>query len=269
MITENKNNRVNVICILWGDKYGAQDVNCLYSMIKRNTSYEINFILFTDEIIPSLADEITVVEAPHLNTDVNHSKYAYRKEAALCDDNLANLTSERVFFFDLDVVIVGNLDHLFAYPKNDEFYIINDWNTLGNHVGQASCYSYVVGTLGKIKLYFEANAQSVINEYGSASQEYLSAMILKIGRKINFWPEEWCKSFKFHCLPTPLMRYFIQPKKPPHGSILIAFHGCPDIKNALLGNWADPGFGNWSDRTWKKLYKSCRPTKWIKEYWYY
>ena len=34
---------------------------------------------------------------------------------------LEGLNGERVFFFDLDVLITGNLDELFSYPKDDGF----------------------------------------------------------------------------------------------------------------------------------------------------
>ena len=77
---------------------------------------------------------------------------------------------------------------MFAYPKSCEFYIINDWNTEGNHVGQASCYSFVVGTLGFIKEAFELNYTEVVETYGTASQEYLSAMVIDQYGKLNFWP---------------------------------------------------------------------------------
>ena len=59
-----------------------------------------------------------------------------RKEVG-CDNSLANLYDQRVLF-DLDVF--GNLNEMFAYPKSREFYIINDWNTEGNHVLQAAIH---------------------------------------------------------------------------------------------------------------------------------
>ena len=40
---------VNVICIKWGTVYDPEYVNKLYSMIKRNTSYSINFYCFTED----------------------------------------------------------------------------------------------------------------------------------------------------------------------------------------------------------------------------
>ena len=237
-------------------------------MIERNTSYSLDLHLFSDEKLPTLSQKITKHPTPKLHTDADHKKYAYRKEAALCDDNLGNLRGHRVFFFDLDVLITGNLDELFNYPKNDEFYIIKDWNTTNGKVGQASCYSFVIGTLGFVKKNFEENAISVMEKYGSASQEYLSAMVTEKFGKLNFWPDSWFKSFRFHCLPIGPLRHFKQPNPPPQGAKVIAFHGFPDIESARIGRWFPRGIGSKSDRSWKKLYKACKPTKWIDSYWH-
>ncbi len=254
---------INVICILWGDKYTQTDVNRLHSMILRNTSYPVRFHLFTDELLPGINSRIIRHSEPGLDAGVDHSRYSYRKEAALCDENLGGLAGQRVFFFDLDVVVMDGLDELFAYPEGDRFYIINDWNTRGCHVGQATCYSFVVGTLGEIKRYFEQHAKAIMAKHGTASQEYLSEMVIRKYGKLEFWPEAWFKSFRFHCLPWGFLRHFMAPAKPPAGTKVLAFHGHPDIQDALAGRWSPPDIRK-AARGWKKIYK---PTSWIAEYW--
>jgi hypothetical protein len=258
---------VNIITILWGDAYTEEDVNILYAMIKRNTHYSLAFHLFSNEPLPNLNKEIIRHAEKPLDVAPEHNRYAYRKEAGLCDDNLGGLAGERVFFFDLDVLIVDNLDDLFSYPQGDKFYIINDWNTRGDHVGQATCYSFVVGTLGFVRETFEANPGPIIAQYGTASQEYLSAMVIKQFGRLNFWPEAWFRSFRFHCLPAFYLRYVKTPSKPPPGTKVLAFHGHPDIHDALAGRWSPPNVKK-AARGWKKLYKACRPTPWIREYWH-
>ena len=146
---------IHVICIQWGTAYQAEDINKLRSMVVRNTSLPIRFHVFSNEPPEGLDDTIEVHPEPGLEVASANNRYNFRKEAGLCDDNLGGLKGQRVFFFDLDVLITSNLDELFQYPEGDQFYIINDWNTKGDHVGQASCYSFVVGTLGFIKKAFE------------------------------------------------------------------------------------------------------------------
>lgn len=253
----------NVICIKWGRHYyTADDVNRLYAMVRRNISrHDLRFFCFT-EIAEGLDDGVLVRPLPVLHVAKEDNRYAYRKEAGLCDDNLGDLAGQRVLFFDLDVVITGSLDEMIEFPKGDEFVIINDWNTRGNHVGQASCYSWVVGTLGFIKAYFEAHPVEVVKQFYTASQEYLSWKVIEQFGKLNFWPEPWCRSFKVHALPPWYLRRFVEPKL-PEGTKVLAFHGRPKIEDALAGRWAPPG----AESLVKRLfYKTIKPSPWLKPY---
>ncbi|HFQ61299.1 MAG TPA: hypothetical protein ENK39_03240 [Epsilonproteobacteria bacterium] len=257
---------INVICIKWGHSYDAEYVNKLQNMIVRNTSYTIDFYCFTDDAT-GFNKDIIVKPLPILETKKEYqTKHSYRKEAALCDDNLGGLQDKRVFFFDLDVVIISSLDALFAYPQNDQFYIIKDWNSKGNTIGQASCYSWKVGTLGYIKKYFEENPKKVIDKFFTASQEYLSSKIIEKQGTLNFWPDNWFCSFRFHCMHKigPL-RHFLSPQIPTNrpGLKVIVFHGVPNPREAIQGVW---NLGK--KQQWKKLYKVCKPTQWIEKYWY-
>lgn len=257
--------KFNVICIKWGNAYSAEYVNKLYLMINRNTSYNIDFYCFTENS-DGLDENIIVKPLPVLNTiEEYQTKHVYRKEVGLCDDKLGDLTNQRVFFFDLDIVVISNLDEFFDYPKDDKFYIINDWNTKGNHIGQASCYSWVVSTLGFIKEEYEENPKSVVDKFFTASQAYLSSKVIEKYGKLSFWPEKWFSSFRYHSIPIIPLRYFITPSIPKwDGLKVVVFHGTPNPKEAIKGIWPLKG-GN---KNWKKIYKVCKPTKWIEKYWY-
>jgi hypothetical protein len=259
------NSVINVICIKWGNVYNAEDVNKLHHMIKKNTNLKVDFYCFTENAT-DLDKDIIVKPLPVLNTiEEYQNKYAYKKEAGLCDDNLGGLNGQRVFFFDLDVLIVSNLDDLYLYPKENNFYIINDWNSKGNNIGQATCYSWVVGELGYIKEYYEKNPKEVVDKFYNASQEYLSLKVIEKYGKLNFWPEKWFCSFRFHCMPKfgPL-RHFIAPSLPKNMPELklINFHGYPKPKEAVEGIWKIK-----NGQIWKKIYKVCKPTPWITKYW--
>jgi len=257
--------KINVICIKWGTVYEPEYVNKLYSMIKRNSSFGVDFYCFTENS-DGLDKEIIIKPLPVLNTIKEYqTKYAYRKEAGLCDDDLGGLQGQRVFFFDLDIVVVSNLDELFSYPKDDKFYIINDSNSRGNHIGQATCYSWKVGTLGYIKDYYEKHPKEIVDKFFTASQEYLSMKVIEKFGKLNFWPDNWFCSFRFHCMTKfGPSRHFITPSLPKNRPDLkiINFHGYPKPKEAIEGIWKIK-----NNQKWKKLYKVCKPTKWIEDYW--
>lgn len=262
-------NKINVICIKWGNVYSSDDVNKLYRAVKRNTTLDVDFYCFTENS-KQLEKDIIVKPLPSLNVAKKYQRSQYLKEAALCDDNLGgeDLNGKRVFFFDIDTLIVGNLDELFLMPQNDEFYIIKDWKHPQGNVGQASCYSFVIGTLGFIKKYFEENADEVWGKYYTASQEYLSAKIIEKYGHLNFWPENWSRSFRFHCMPNPLLRHFVTPKMPKvDGLKMIIFHGVTGIPEAVKGVWCSDVNHPKYPRGYKKLYKHVLPTTWINDYW--
>lgn len=257
---------INVICIHWGELYGVEYVNRLYRMISRNTSFAIRFHVFSNETLPGLAPKILHLPEPGIKIPKPYENYNYRRSAGFCDDDLGGLRGQRVFSFDLDMLVMGNLDDLFTYPKDDRFYIINDWNTKGDHVGQGSCYSFVVGTIGSIKEDFEAKAQEYIDQYGTATQQYLSAKVIEKQGKLDFWPEEWFQSFKYHCLPHPLLRLITTPRLPKPATKMLAFHGNPNLEDAIIGRWSPPDAKK-AAKGLKRLYKHCRPTPWIHDYW--
>ena len=251
----------NVICIKWGKAYGAEDVNKLYGMVSRNMKkHVLHFYCFTDDG-HNLHKGIIVKPLPKINCAQEDIKYVYQKEVGLCDDNLGGLNGQRVLFFDLDVVITGSLDEFVSFPKKDEFIIINDWNTRGNAIGQATCYSWKVGTLGFIKKYFEDNVKEVLKKFHTASQAYLSSKVIEKWGELKFWPEGWCRSFKFHALPHWYLRPFFAPQL-PKGTKVLAFHGHPKIEEAIKGVWSIDGVP-----LFKRLYKTICPSPWLKEYW--
>lgn len=253
----------NVICIKWGDKYHARDVNRLFAMLARNVHrHELRFICFTDDA-SGLLPEIEARPLPDIGVDdMDGIPPIYRKEVALCDDDLGGLRGQRVFFFDLDVVIIGGVDEMLEYPSADQFVIINDWNTRGDHVGQASCYSWVVGMLGFIREDFISRPREVVREFHTASQAYISHMVREKRGALHFWPERWCCSFKRHILPVWWKRAFIRTVIPDDAKLLV-FHGDPKIEDAIAGRWSKKPVP-----IWKRLYKTIRPSPWIADYWH-
>ena len=105
-----------------GDITIVQYVNKLFSAVSRNfEKYAVNFYCFT-EISENLNPAINVCDLPILKK----GKFAYPKEAGLCDDNLGGLTGKE-FYFDLDSVICGNLDRIVDFMHKDEPYITRDY----------------------------------------------------------------------------------------------------------------------------------------------
>lgn len=250
----------NVICIKWGNRYSSESVNRLYKAVLKNTKYRLNFFCFTDDT-NNLDKDIIVKPLPILKNLEKINCDIYLKEVGLCDNNLGNLNGQRVLYFDLDTIIVDNIDSFFDLPKDDEFFIIKDWNSIGNMVGQASCYSWIVGTIGFAKDFFEENYDKIHRKFNTASQEYLSSKIVEKYGKLNFWPKDWCRSFKFHCLPTPMIPFLrrIKMAKIPKDAKIICFHGAPKASDAANGVWPE------KNPIKRFFYKHIKPVTWIEK----
>ena len=168
-------------------------------MVKRNTSYAVNFHCFTDDF-SGLDADILSKPIPSVKVIPNG---CFRRETAFFSPNLGGLKGERVFYFDLDMLMVGNLDSLFSYPKDDQFYIIKDWASKGDQVGQGSCFSWVISDdYNDITVDYEKNKLAIDQKYGTASQEYLSDKIIEKQGVLRL-AKDWFQSFRFHCLPHP------------------------------------------------------------------
>ena len=249
---KSSQNTINTITIKWGPKYKAHEVNALFKSIKKHSSLPLAFHCFTEDA-SGLDKHIQIHPLPKIPLSPGISK-TYQKEAGLM--NIDVLEGERVFFFDIDVAIVGSLDSLFNQPKNQEFWITRDWNHRFKKVGQASFFSYVVGSNRFVYDYFIANQESIKKQYGTACQEYLTDQMQHYNN-LHFFPEKEIVSFKHHCLPAWPWRFF-KTAQIPNQAKIVCFHGDPKIDHAAGGKWSTP-----KPPFLKRIYKTFKPVPWL------
>jgi hypothetical protein len=51
---------------------------------------------------------------------------------------------------------------------------------------------------------------------------------------MTYWPEDWVRSYKRHCLPPFPLNQFVTSKF-PEGASILAFHGWPQPQEAIAG----------------------------------
>jgi hypothetical protein len=242
----NKLEEVNIICMKWGSKYNAQDVNILHSMVSRNLTLPYRFICLTDDQA-GIKPEVECFPLPPVEVPINKDISPWRK-LAMFTKQIGDIPYGAIaLFLDLDIVIVDNIDCFFNFRQ--QFTIIENWTQKGQGIGNSSVYCFRIGHYSEVLDYYHQNVSEVTSKYRN-EQIYLS---LKIG-KIKYWPHQWCQSFKKHCLPYPIIRYFKAPVKPAAAKIIV-FHGNPKPEDTIKGGF----FGN--------IWKYVRPTQWIKSYW--
>lgn len=238
----------NIICMKWGNRYSADYVNRLAGMVHRNLSIPHRFICFTEDS-SGIHSSVEIRPLPELKLDEHLPERGWRK-LTVFQDTLADV-SGRALFLDLDVVILGSLDPFFQIEG--AFRIIKDWNLRHTFIGNSSVFRFEIGKYSDVLSYFIRHGEEVRAQHRN-EQAYLSWFMRERG-VLDYWPEEWCISFKRHCLRVFPLGYFMNPKRPSSDAKIVVFHGKPNPDEVCSG---------WHSRSYLR---AVRPTAWVEEEW--
>lgn len=236
---------VNIVCMKWGTAYGPHYVNRLRAMAARHMTRPFRFMCFTDDPA-GLDPEVETAPLPPITLD------AYQdlpwKKVALFNRQLADLQGTALFL-DLDLIVVDSLEPFFDFEPG-KLCIIHNWTHPDRRVGNSSVLRFEIGADPEVlDTFHEHSVQHWVDLYRN-EQAYLSHM----KPDLVFWPAEWCVSFKKHCLPKGIRRWFV-PATIPEGTRIVVFHGHPKPDEAFEGRW--PG----------GIHKQLRPARWIGDHW--
>jgi hypothetical protein len=245
-----------IICIKWGEKFGPEYVNRLYGMVRRNITGDFRLICFTDRS-EGLREEIEPYPLPELGCE--HPKRTWGKwpKTALWGKELFGLSGP-VLFVDLDSVIVDNIDGYFEYGDEDDVILARNWAKPFSKLGQTSVFRFPIGKNPHILENFRNDPQAVADKY-RYEQHYVTASVTG---GIKFWPEQWTRHFRLHCLPGWPMRYF-RAAKLPKNSKIVTFPGGPNPGDVQLGHWDDKG-PKFNSR-WQHVWAALRPSSGVKK----
>jgi hypothetical protein len=242
---------VNVLCIKWGNKYGADYVNRLQSMVSRHLKRPHRFVCLTDDAV-GIGTAVEVFDIPKVGFADFDARLPWTKghgwlKLTSFHAPLYDLTGTTLFI-DLDVVIVGSLDEFFDAPG--EFVVIKEWDKKDG-TGNTSVYRYEIGAHQDALQHLAANKDAAMATVRN-EQEYITGYLARQG-KLRYWPDAWCRSFKRHCVRRGPVQWF-KPPQIPEGAKIIAFHGKPNPPDAIAGV-----SGKW--------YRRVLPTAWVAEHW--
>ena len=216
----------HVICVKWGNKYSARYVNVLKNMVARHTTVPYAFHCLTDD-------------PAGIDTDVNVVKLPTDPWIKIWWSKLWMFAPEmpvkgNILFFDLDVVIFDNIDDLFSHNAG-KFMIIRDFNRCRIKdwkLSNSSVMRWESGTLDYLYTEFKDKSARVMQQ-NHGDQDWITK---RARNDINWWPEEWIRSYKWEMVgfkDTKLLtqdgkKFFRTPAKIEPGNKVAVFHGQPN-----------------------------------------
>ena len=220
---------LNCACVIHGSTYSFNYVDTLYKMLSRNFSIPIKLHVYTehDRSVPDSYIKHSLVEWPK----VAGPKKSWWYKLQLFD---RSHYSGDLLYFDLDVVIVNNLDWI-LYSNLERFWTIHDFKRLykKDYLGINSSvmywnteqFAYIWDNIRQV------NIQQIISRF-RGDQDYLQTVIPK--ERIEFFPDNQIISWRWQALKnskgTVQQRFRPDLKAGteirPENSVLV-FHGQP------------------------------------------
>ncbi|MDX3772597.1 hypothetical protein QE250_00545 [Chromatiaceae bacterium AAb-1] len=243
---------VNVLCIKWGAKYGPDYVNKLYSMVSRNLSRPFRFVCLTDDAT-GIDPQVETRDIPQVGFADFDQRLPWSKahgwlKVTSFAENLYDLTGPTLFI-DLDVVIVGSIDSFFEISPEVPFMVIKEWDK--DNTGNTSVYRFTIGAHSDLIAELKTNKEKILQQVRN-EQEYVTGYLAR-QQKLQYWPQEWCVSFKRHCMPKGILGWF-KPAEIPPGAKIVIFHGKPNPHDVIAGR-----SGKW--------YRRVLPVQWVEDLW--
>lgn len=227
----------NVVCVNWGTKYGVEYTLRLYNMVKRNTTKDFKFYVLTD--VTDRYAKYPWILPIELDTDLVGwwNKLLLFKEGTLPKGDY--------LYFDLDVVIVDNIDDLFgcrSFGITRDFIRPNDGLLPGPEYN-SSILKFDNRTTNGIWQHYINNKnlwhgyQKQIHFFGD--QNVISHYVNHYPDFLNVFPDEWIWSFKKGAVRGATAgdrsRYF--GAEIPEGGKVCVFHGEPSPDKVKDVEW--------------------------------
>ena len=221
-------NGVDCACVIHGDAYSWTYVDHLYGMLKRNLSHPVRMHVFTEAERAVPAHMVKHVLEPWAK--ISGPKRAWWYKMQLFDPRQF---AGRLLYFDLDVVITGNIDWMLDLtPKY--FWTIRDFRYLwrSNWQGINSSIMYWdTRMFPKIwKLFRQENLSQLMRRH-AGDQDYLTS-ILNPGER-RFLDDGLAQSWRWQIREGGMNMKTRQYRQPGAGSIVpetckfVIFHGRP------------------------------------------
>ena len=244
--------KINIICMKWGNKFSPDYVNKLFNMVQRNLSIEHDFICFTDDK-EGLQKGIIIKKLEKLPIGQRYYDDGCWPKLLMFKKNFGNLSGV-ILFLDLDTVIISDIAPMINFIQQNREKVVMLQERKDKHMLGVHNSAFV----GFIASKWDSIFDEYINNYYIAHSKYRTEQAYlshQLGENVILWPQNWCISFKRHLVPKGMMTWFKEVPEPNAEIKMVAFHGHPMPHEAVEGKW--------KTKPWKML----KPVIWLKKYW--
>lgn len=221
---------LKVLCVKWGTKFPAEYVNTLFHMVQRNLTLPHRFLCLTDN--PDRLDPGIGIVDLQPGFEYCWNKLELFRPGIFSDEDV-------LLYFDLDVVIAGNIDDLATFRPQDTFVGLYDWYGFRNPHYNSSVMRFHGNRHGDLYTRLVAELAAGRVRWGREFDEYLGAndkVVLWEGERRYGGDQEWIsrqvypiKDLKSHSYPGPwILSYRKHARRSlPKGCKVVVFHGSP------------------------------------------
>jgi hypothetical protein len=209
-------NTINIVCVKWGTKYGAEYVNRLYAAVQRHTTVEHQFHCYTDN---TTGLNSNIVTHPLPNNELEgwwNKMYLFNRDNGF-------VLGERIFYIDLDTLITGNIDHILQTPSERIVMLQDFYYGIAKSAGQfaSGLMQWRHGDYHYLWERFARNpAHAIASVRPHGDQHYIAKEIDGCDVWQQLYPEQ-IVSFKVHCRAGL-----------PDTARIVCFHGKPNIPDS-------------------------------------
>jgi len=175
-----------ILCLKHGQKYSAEYVNRLYSMVKRNCTLPFTFACLTEDPA-GIHEDIEIIPLPSFLSGWWCKPYMFSKDLPI---------KGTILYMDLDVVIAGNIDKLLTY-QSMHWCTIRDFTRAMRANWpkyNSSIVRFQTGQLDFVWEKFKKEHKLIVRKY-YGDQDYLYEATRL--RQAMLYPDSWIQSWKW------------------------------------------------------------------------
>jgi len=233
-------NSYTILCLKHGTKYSATYVNTLYNMCKRNCTLDFDFVCLTDDP-KGIDSNIKILGLPDYLSGWWCKPYIFSNELDL---------SGTILYMDLDVVLSGNIDKLFAYQPG-HWCTIKDFTRVMRSNWKKYNSSIIRFTPGQLDFVWEnfKKDRIAIQRKFFGDQDYLYDITAN-KKAAMLYPDSWIQSWKWEVRKSKELQpgkkgfrklKYVEDVVPRIECCVCVFHGDPNPEHCedpwVIDNW--------------------------------